>query len=60
MEALHSPWQRSAHQNSQSESSSDEFDGDETQLFHEQLTSPDFTEGVDGEDNREVAREKRA
>ena len=58
MEALDSPWLRSAHQNSQSESSS-EFDDDETQLLHEHLVSPDIGEGLDGEDRRQVAHEKR-
>ena len=60
MEALDSPWLHSAHQNSQSESSS-EFDDDETQvLHHEHLVSPDIVDGLDGEDRRQVAHEKRA
>ena len=58
MEALDSPWLRSAHQNSQSESSS-EFDDDENQQLHEHLVSPDIMEGVDGEDRHQVAHEKR-
>ena len=53
-----SPWQHSAHQNSQSESSS-EFEDDENQLLHDQLVSPDLIDGLDGEDRRQVAREKR-
>jgi len=58
MEALDSPWLRLEHQNSQSDSSS-EFEDDNNQLLHEQLVSPDIMEGIDGEDRRQVAREKR-
>ena len=60
VEALDSPWLRSSHQNSQSETSS-EFEDDDNQLLHEHLVSPDIMEGVDGdhEDIRQVAREKR-
>ena len=57
VEALDSPWFRSSHQNSTSESSS-EFEEDENKLLHEQLISPDV-EGVDGEDRHQVAHEKR-
>ena len=58
VEALDSPWLRSAHQNSQSESSS-EFEADENQLFHEHLVSPDIMDEIDGEDHHQAAHEKR-
>ena len=35
------------------------FEDDNNQLLHEQLVSPDIMEGIDGEDRRQVAREKR-
>ena len=58
MEALDSPWLRSSRHTSQSESSS-EFEDDDNQLLHEHLVSPDIVDGLDGEDRRQVAREKR-